>query len=101
MVLGNGTRIEFFFQGFGLSPDFVALGVRGLLRSLRSGLAFLPSAQCVAQALLAYLDDITGIVPPVAVLGSPEKTPGARTRDWPPLRRFSQELLLRALVFLR
>ena len=43
MILDDGSRIEVtaLFQGFGLSPDFFALGVRGLLRSVRTELGAL------------------------------------------------------------
>ena len=72
MIFDDWSRIEVtsLFQECGLSPDFFALGVRGLLRSLRRELVSLPSAQGVAPTLSAYLDDINGIVPLEAVFGS-------------------------------
>ena len=75
MILDDGSRIEVtsLFQGCGLSLDFFALGVRGLLRSLRRELVSLPSAQDVAPTLSAYLDDINGIVPPEAMFDSLDK----------------------------
>jgi len=75
MILDDGSRIEVtsLFQGCGLSPDFFALGVRGLLRSLRRELVSLPSAQGVAPTLSAYLDDINGIVPLEAMFDSLDK----------------------------
>ena len=74
MILDDGSRIEvtFLFQGCGLSPDFFALGVRGLLRSVRR-LVSLPSAQDVAPTLSAYLDDFIGIVPLEAMFDSLDK----------------------------
>ena len=75
MTLDDGSRVELasLFQGCGLSPDFFALRVRGLLRSIRTELVCLPSAQDVAPALSAYLDDFIGIVPREAVFDSLDK----------------------------
>ena len=60
MILDDGSRIPVtaLFQGCGLSPDFFALGVRGLLRSTRTEIASLPSAHGVVPTISAYLDDI-------------------------------------------
>ena len=65
MTHDDWSRIEItpLFQGFGLSPDFFALGVRGLQRSLRRELYSLPLALGVAPTLSAHLDDINGIAP--------------------------------------
>ena len=72
VIFDDGSRIEvtFLFQEFGLSPEFVALGVRGLLRPLRSVLVSLPSAQGKAPALSAYLDDICRIATLEAIFDS-------------------------------
>ena len=56
-----------------MSPNFFALWVRGLLKSLRRGLGSLPSAQGVAPTPSTYLDDINGIVPPKFMFDSLDK----------------------------
>ena len=93
MILDDGSRIEVtsLFQGCGLSPDFFALGVRGLLRSLRCGLVSLPSVQGVAPTLPAYLGDIiNSIVPLEAMFDSLDK-----------LREFGPEIGLHFDDFLK
>ena len=72
MILDDGSRIPVtaLFQGCGLSPDFFALGVRGLLRSIRTEIASLPSAQGVVPTTSAYLDDIYIITPLEAMFDS-------------------------------
>ena len=52
MIPEDGSRIDVtsLFQGRGLSPDFFAFEVCGLLRSLRRKSPSLPSAQGAATA---------------------------------------------------
>ena len=101
MTLDDWSRIEItpLFQGFGLSPDFFALGVRGLQRSLRRELYSLPLALGVAPTLSAHLDDINGIAPLETMPNFLDKIRELGPEVGLHLVLFPQKLLLRALAF--
>ena len=75
MILDDGSRIEVIslFQGCGVSPDFFALGIRGLIRTVRKEFVSLPSAEDVTSIISTCLDDVIGIVPLEAMFDCLEK----------------------------